>query len=66
GDWHKKSAKKDPDSCVTCHKRKFCFNCHEIEMPHPTDWANNHKKPATKEKDICNNCHKPKYCAECH
>jgi hypothetical protein len=75
GNWkseHKKFALKisdnnDKASCQNCHKKDFCFSCHQTQIPHPADFLDNHKDLVSKKgKKLCANCHKEDFCKQCH
>lgn len=64
------------ESCSTCHAKKFCNDCHGVEMPHPasfrptTKGANTeeHAKAGKKNTKVCARCHggTTQFCDDCH
>ncbi|MCK4777408.1 MAG: NapC/NirT family cytochrome c [Actinomycetia bacterium] len=60
-------SKKDIKECESCHfSEEYCSDCHQMEMPHPSNWERNHKN----EKELfgkCIICHTdPYFCENCH
>lgn len=56
-----------PATCDGCHSTEGCTECHGIEMPHPTGWADpkNHAPEGAFDTDLCVRCHDDG-CAPCH
>lgn len=64
--------------CGTCHKDKFCTDCHGMEMPHPAEFkepkdvkdATGHPAVSKVKPAKCVQCHgkneKTHFCDECH
>jgi RecJ-like exonuclease len=69
---HGKAALNKQQPCEMCHEKKFCADCHGLEMPHQADWAkgtpNKHSVAAAKDRQVCAKCHteKPDLCGMCH
>lgn len=69
---HGKVAQSDARQCVMCHARRFCDDCHGLEMPHPWGWAEEaktgHAPIATRDRQVCSRCHRggPDLCTMCH
>lgn len=54
-------------TCISCHSRNFCIDCHKLEMPHTKDFLDSHLEIATKKgSTVCYNCHKKDFCNQCH
>lgn len=54
-----------------CHVQKFCDDCHGLEMPHPSGWAegeDGHSVYAEQDRTVCEQCHteRPDLCGMCH
>lgn len=56
----------DVSSCLLCHNKSSCDNCHGAPLPHPEGWRQTHKTWAEKNKDKCLLCHKVSGCDNCH
>jgi hypothetical protein len=73
-DWdnfHKKSANRDLQNCISCHKSKqFCISCHKgIKKPEKTHSANfevTHRFEARTSLKNCYSCHSRRQCVNCH
>jgi nitrate/TMAO reductase-like tetraheme cytochrome c subunit len=71
---HWKLYNERPTYCPTCHTKKFCTDCHGIEMPHPPGFEKNHGKEGAKDPEVCANCHAKsagtaqgtEFCNACH
>ena len=72
---HQVAYKAAPDSCDYCHgdggvKAAFCQNCHQVEMPHASGYADTgHQADLTTngiQKAVCLNCHAQAFCDSCH
>lgn len=68
---HGRIATEDKTQCVMCHTKRFCTDCHGVEMPHPADWergATGHGPYARNDRVVCSKCHdkQPTWCAMCH
>lgn len=68
---HGIQAKSDKEYCLSCHKEKFCTDCHGVEMPHPAkDWTRGKKEHAaigSKKPESCKKCHvQTNFCSACH
>lgn len=65
---HTSADPRDPTECEMCHHASFCRSCHQMDMPHPSQWEKNHR--ATAEEvggSACNTCHPEKEgCKTCH
>ena len=63
---HGEAVKKD-NKCADCHKNRFCFSCHQIDMPHPGKWEEKfHGAKAKKDPLVCGSCHPERMCMDCH
>ncbi len=57
------------NECSTCHKKKFCIDCHGgVPMPHPADFKGKHGKLGKAVPESCAKCHGEggKGCDSCH
>lgn len=70
---HKKNIDEELFSCLTCHQKDFCANCHTARkvIPHanyrnPEQQNQIDVKKAHKEKRDCKLCHTDKFCTKCH
>jgi ubiquinol-cytochrome c reductase cytochrome b subunit len=65
---HKFEVLKDPSYCATCHKRSFCYSCHQNRRPdsHLVAWLKNHYGVATERPGYCQVCHNKSFCEACH
>jgi len=55
--------------CSTCHKKRFCVDCHGgVAMPHPADFKNKHGKLGKQFPKSCSKCHGAgtTACENCH
>jgi len=63
-----------PENCTYCHgqggtEAKFCVDCHQIEIPHPTGFKDTHGPDLadrTLTRPVCTNCHSQLFCDDCH
>jgi len=65
---HAKMAKEDIKYCDMCHMKKFCEDCHGMEMPHPAKFVKTeHGTTGRQNPASCNKCHPQKqFCTACH
>lgn len=73
---HWKAKKAEPEYCGICHvEKKFCADCHGIEMPHPADFEKKHGDVGKSKPRVCANCHAAgkrvdavdtRFCNGCH
>lgn len=68
---HSRMGKLDEEYCISCHDKKFCSDCHQMEMPHPkANWTTGKKEHAgigQTNPASCVNCHQGAYfCTDCH
>lgn len=72
---HGKEARADMKSCNKCHQPEFCRVCHQVDMPHPSNWLKKHGPLTTiKSTSQCIICHsdankkskKMSFCFTCH
>jgi len=66
---HAELKKEDPKYCEMCHnERRFCDDCHGMEMPHPANWTKVHNKLGKSKPKSCAMCHKggETFCNKCH
>lgn len=56
------------NECSTCHAKKFCSDCHGIDMPHPKEFSKDHGTTGKKSPKVCARCHgnAKQFCDECH
>ena len=57
------------NECSTCHKQKFCIDCHGgVPMPHPADFKDKHGALGKAEPKSCAKCHGSggEGCNSCH
>ena len=57
------------NECSTCHKKKFCIDCHGgVPMPHPADFKEKHGKLGKEAPKSCAKCHGAggEGCNSCH
>jgi hypothetical protein len=85
GDWmreHGTRAASSADLCQTCHREKFCADCHGKTVPilpatahfanpfassvHRAGFGARHALEARAEPGACSTCHTPDRCATCH
>ena len=60
---------RPPASCLLCHDRQDCINCHTRVMPrdHTNLWRTRvHGLMAAGNRDRCFICHRQDYCIRCH
>jgi hypothetical protein len=59
---------EDLGECSLCHAPSFCRGCHQVDMPHPSDWQEKHQESAREVGgSACVRCHPDRSsCAECH
>lgn len=63
--WGRRHGSANTRDCRLCHDKKFCAECHETEMPHPSKWPLVHGRAALAESG-CDACHRGKFCDACH
>ncbi|MDO8682664.1 MAG: hypothetical protein Q7N50_04200 [Armatimonadota bacterium] len=63
---HGGSAIAGEQRCENCHKQKFCYACHNIDMPHPAGWNKSHASNGVGATGVCAQCHNRTFCRECH
>ena len=66
---HGKIVVEEERVCTTCHdNKKYCQECHGVDMPHPQGYLMKHNTPdASREPGSkCYKCHEQKYCDVCH
>lgn len=57
----------DLQTCSSCHgKRRFCFDCHGVEMPHSDDFLLIHPSQVQGDPMKCSLCHGNQPCESCH
>jgi hypothetical protein len=80
GDWvlasgerlakHSQEVKSAPNRqlyCKMCHEATFCYDCHRMDIPHPTEWTGGHGETASAERQACMMCHEVQStCDSCH
>jgi Cytochrome c7 and related cytochrome c len=73
-DWierHKSVAADDSAFCGSCHKDRYCADCHDGRVRprrvHPNDWLSMHPEAARQDNPRCTSCHaEPRFCLDCH
>lgn len=73
-DWaksHEIPAKANEETCLSCHTKKECTDCHNgIVRPmklHPANWVLLHPTTARKNSLECQSCHREQsFCLDCH
>ncbi len=73
-DWvgrHAPTAGADSDFCSSCHREKFCQDCHtgrlRPRIVHPGDWLSSHGVSTRMGNPRCAGCHKSQsFCLTCH
>ncbi len=69
---HTDLKKERPDYCRICHlEKRFCSDCHGLQMPHPKDFTGGHGDLGKKKAAVCANCHGrgakgTLFCDACH
>ena len=65
---HKFEVRKDPTTCVECHKPSFCQSCHRNRRPdsHGSGWLKSHFGTAQERPEYCQVCHDQDFCSACH
>ncbi len=54
-------------TCSSCHgKKRFCYDCHGVEMPHSDDYILIHPSRVKGEPQRCSLCHGDQSCEKCH
>jgi nitrate/TMAO reductase-like tetraheme cytochrome c subunit len=54
-------------ACSLCHDTKtYCLTCHQVPMPHPSNFIAVHNVAAAKSDQTCFNCHEVANCQACH
>ena len=73
-DWagtHASQAGSDSEFCASCHKEKFCTDCHSGRRRpkniHPGDWISTHGVSTRMDNPRCQSCHRSQsFCIQCH
>ncbi len=76
---HRFDARRNPQSCMKCHSRTYCVDCHEkrgvrtaqglLQDPHPAGWVQSHGPAARANILRCAACHDrgaKSNCVRCH
>ncbi len=70
---HAAPASARPQSCVACHARPACFECHRPSSAnpppgyHPAGFLTTHPAAAYSRESSCNECHnQAQFCTNCH
>ncbi|MFA5843792.1 MAG: NapC/NirT family cytochrome c [Coriobacteriia bacterium] len=68
---HAELKKEEPKYCRMCHvEKKFCMDCHGMEMPHPEEFkTKTHPETVKTQFKKCDYCHKVSktfFCSKCH
>lgn len=64
--WSKRHGFDDQKTCRSCHQKSFCAGCHQIDLPHNSNWPDEHGKAALSNQSACKTCHKKSFCVDCH
>lgn len=65
--WESLHGMGDLDTCKTCHPAGYCERCHEVQVPHGTEFGAQHGKLAIAKRAACEACHKQRsFCDGCH
>jgi hypothetical protein len=57
----------DLTTCSGCHgQKRFCIDCHGVEMPHPDDYSLIHPSQVQGDPQRCVLCHGEQSCEKCH
>lgn len=55
------------DSCVSCHPKDYCVQCHKVVVPHDATFGSQHGQAAILDRQACLTCHKTEtFCNACH
>ncbi|MBI4733972.1 MAG: hypothetical protein HY779_04030 [Rubrobacteridae bacterium] len=61
------NSKTIKNSCSKCHQGSLCKNCHNMQIPHPSNFLNQHSKTVKKKgAETCYGCHFKEACSKCH
>lgn len=63
---HSQMAQKRRELCNRCHQSTECQRCHQLPMPHPSNFLVGHSRLALKQPEVCQKCHTERYCQHCH
>lgn len=68
---HGIEAQFQTDSCMNCHKKRDCSDCHQskenlIRDVHRRNFRFSHSIEAKMKPDTCAICHQPRECVRCH
>ncbi|MEW6201854.1 MAG: NapC/NirT family cytochrome c [bacterium] len=63
---HKSDTARFSRACSSCHKKKFCTDCHLQVNPHPATWIKAHQAKARRTTRKCQTCHTSQNCTNCH
>ena len=69
---HKKYVKEEMFSCMICHQKSFCQNCHTANNVKPSQitpiWKqkNRHDQAHAQKGKDCTICHNDDFCKKCH
>lgn len=64
--WQQTHGAGDLSGCVSCHTPAYCASCHDLAMPHPSDWPRTHGATARDDRISCLSCHDDAWCTSCH
>jgi len=57
----------DLKTCSSCHGvKRFCYDCHGVEMPHSDDYLLIHPSQVQGKPTRCSLCHGRQPCESCH
>jgi len=84
-DWlgrHGLQASSSAELCSTCHRERFCANCHGTTVPalpsriafdtpqrqslHRAGFRSRHPDEARTQAGLCTTCHAERFCVDCH
>lgn len=53
--------------CGTCHPTDYCVRCHDVTLPHESNFGNTHGTRSLRPTSKCYDCHDKKtFCTACH
>ncbi|HET6351069.1 MAG TPA: hypothetical protein VFG89_02915 [Coriobacteriia bacterium] len=65
--WQKTHGMGDLTTCSTCHIKRYCVACHQIDLPHPDTYLSVHGTDYLTFGDkTCLKCHQKSSCDGCH
>lgn len=64
--WQTTHGMGNTKTCAACHAEDYCVRCHEIPLPHSSQYIRSHSTDALEQPNACKTCHQTTFCKDCH